>query len=173
MIRLLDATDADRLRAEPFSYSPVGATATSTYPSGFHRLAERAYIGDGRAAFDHAAERLMTWRMHEGAGLRVAAEAARVVEGAVVVCRLGPLRIPCRVVWVVEEPDRVGFGYGTLPGHPEAGEEAFVLELDDDVVHLSVTAYSRPGRWFTRLGGPVGRVLQRRVVRRYADALRS
>ena len=27
--------------------------------------------------------------------------------------------------------DPAGFGYGTLPGHPERGEEAFVVGRDD------------------------------------------
>jgi uncharacterized protein (UPF0548 family) len=111
--------------------------------------------------------------MHTGAGLRVAASADRVAVGGVVRCRLGPLPIPCRVVWVVDEPDRVGFGYGTLPGHPETGEEAFVVSRDPaGVVTLTVTAYSRPGLLLTRLAGPVGRWGQRLMIRRYARALR-
>jgi uncharacterized protein (UPF0548 family) len=164
---------ADRLREQPFTYEPVGATLGSTYPDGFHRLEVRSELGRGDAAFAHAVDRLMTWRMHSGAGLRVAASAERVAVGAVVRCRLGPLPIPCRVVWVVDEPDRVGFGYGTLPGHPEAGEEAFVVDRDAaGVVTLTVSAYSRPGLLLTRLAGPVGRLGQRLMIRRYAGALR-
>ncbi|GAA4732513.1 hypothetical protein GCM10023350_14890 [Nocardioides endophyticus] len=52
---------------------------------------------------------------------------------------LGPLalRIPCRVVYVVDEPERAGFAYGTLPGHPETGEELFLLSrLGDGPHHL-------------------------------------
>ena len=33
---------------------------------------------------------------------------------------LGLLRAPCRVVYVIDEPDVRGFAYGTLPGHPES-----------------------------------------------------
>jgi uncharacterized protein (UPF0548 family) len=165
--------DADRLREQPFTYEPVGATRGSTYPDGFHHLVVRSELGRGDAAFSHAADRLMTWRMHTGAGLRVAASAERVAEGGVVRCRLGPLPVPCRVVWVVEEPDEAGFGYGTLPGHPEAGEEAFVVSRDGaGVVTLTVSAYSRPGLLLTRLAGPVGRLGQRLMIRRYAGALK-
>ncbi|HEV8560641.1 MAG TPA: DUF1990 family protein [Actinophytocola sp.] len=39
---------------------------------------------------------------------------------------------PGRVVHVVEEEHRRGFAYGTLPGHPECGEEAFLLERHAD-----------------------------------------
>jgi uncharacterized protein (UPF0548 family) len=36
---------------------------------------------------------------------------------------LWPRDVPCRVVYVVDEPRRAGFAYGTLPGHPEIGGE--------------------------------------------------
>jgi uncharacterized protein DUF1990 len=47
---------------------------------------------------------------------------------------LGPasIRIPCRVAYVIREPLLRGFAYGTLPGHPEAGEERFALEQHGD-----------------------------------------
>jgi len=67
----------------------------------------------------------------------------------------------------------VGFGYGTLPGHPESGEEAFVVSRDGSgVVTLTVSAYSRPGLLVTRLAGPVGRWGQRVMIGRYARAVR-
>ena len=43
--------------------------------------------------------------------------------GSEVIVHLGPVRAPCRVVYVVDEPDRRGFAYGTLPGHPEIDGE--------------------------------------------------
>ena len=33
--------------------------------------------------------------------------------------------LPCRVIYVDEDPGRFAFAYGTLPGHPERGEVAF------------------------------------------------
>jgi uncharacterized protein (UPF0548 family) len=45
------------------------------------------------------------------------------VPGTDVLAHLGPIRVPCRVVYVLDEPERRGFAYGTLPGHPESGEE--------------------------------------------------
>ena len=78
--------------------------------------------------------------------------------------RFGPLRIvaPTRVVYVIDEPDRRGFAYGTLPGHPESGEEVFIVERQAGSTSVEVRAFSRPGRWFTRLGAPVARRIQRR-----------
>ena len=60
---------------------------------------------------------------------------------------LGPVRAPCRVVYVVDEPDRRGFAYGTLPGHAESGEELFLVRYDPatDEVYAEVTAFSRHG----------------------------
>ena len=73
-----------------------------------------------------------------------------------------------RIVWTVDEPDRRGFGYGTLPLHPESGEEAFVIERGaDGAVLFVITAFSRPATALTRLGGPVGRRVQAAVTRRY------
>ena len=46
------------------------------------------------------------------------------------VAHLGPWKVrePIEVVAVVDEPDRQGFAYGTLTGHPLRGEEAFIVE---------------------------------------------
>jgi uncharacterized protein (UPF0548 family) len=177
-VEVMSAGEAGRLRREQFTYVDVGATAStyhSGFPDGYHVSHHHEVIGHGRGHFERAAERLMTWRMHSDAGLRVRASSA-AARDAVVVCRLGPgrlsLRIPCRVIYVVEEPDRRGFGYGTLPGHPESGEESFLVAIEDDVVTLTVTAFSRPGLLVTRLGGPVSRWLQGRALRRYAAVLR-
>ncbi len=85
---------------------------------------------------------------------------------------LWPFRIPARVVYVVDEPARRGFAYGTLPGHPERGEEAFVVErLADDSVWLVIRAFSRPAGPLTWLGYPIARLLQAVYTARYQRAL--
>src|SRR3712207_7231330 len=59
-----------------------------------------------------------------------------------------------RVVYTVEEPDRAGFAYGTLPGHPERGEELFLLDrAPDGQLRLTISAFSRPATWLARAGG--------------------
>jgi uncharacterized protein (UPF0548 family) len=88
----------------------------------------------------------------------------------------GPVQItaPCRVVYVVQEPSRRGFAYGTLPGHPESGEEAFVVERHgDDTVTFTITAFSRPATVLARIAGPAGRTIQHRITGRYLQALAS
>lgn len=179
-VRRLSPAEADRLREEPFTYDEVGQTA-APYPTGFppgYRLVRHTeVVGHGQRAFDDACRKLMTWRMHADSGLRVTASSPAVEPGAVVVARLGPgpvsLRIPCRVIFVVDERGRRGFAYGTLPGHPETGEESLLLTLEEDQVRFTVTAFSRAGTLLSRLGGPVSWRMQERALRRYAAALRQ
>ena len=113
--------------------------------------------------------------MARGAGLRVPAATPRAAEGSSVVASfgVGPLRVPvpCRVVYVIDEPDRQGFAYGTLAGHPERGEELFLLTREDGVITFSIVAFSRPATLLTRLGGPVGHWVQDRITERYLRAL--
>ncbi|MEO5534448.1 MAG: DUF1990 domain-containing protein [Pseudolysinimonas sp.] len=82
------------------------------------------------------------------------------------------LRIPVRIVYVIDEPTRRGFGYGTLPGHPESGEEAFVVERrDDDSVWLTIRAFSRPAYAWLWIGYPILRLFQAVFTSRYEHAL--
>ncbi|WP_240640516.1 DUF1990 family protein [Microbacterium sp. 10M-3C3] len=53
-----------------------------------------------------------------------------------------------------------------------ASEERFALELTaSGAVVFRITAFSKPGRWFTRLGAPLARLVQTRMTRRYLAAL--
>ena len=83
-----------------------------------------------------------------------------------------PVTAPVRVVYVIDEPNRKGFAYGTLEGHPEIGEEAFVVErTDDGSVWLRITAFSRPSTWYWwALYVPL-RVAQELYTRRYLRVL--
>lgn len=160
------------LAALPLTYPEVGATA-GPMPPGYHHVRESAVIGSGRARFDRAAAEVMRWGMLRGAGLRVRATTDIAEVGAEVIVGLGPVLAPCRVVYVIDEPDRRGFAYGTLPGHAETGEELFAVRYDpaSDQVFAEVAAFSRHATWWSRLAGPVTSVLQRVVTRRYLRAL--
>jgi uncharacterized protein (UPF0548 family) len=112
--------------------------------------------------------------MHRGTGVRLDASAPRAAPGVTVTSRLAWISAPCQVVWTVQEEDRAGFGYGTLAGHPESGEESFVVSQDGDgEVWFAVTSFSRPARWYTRAAGPVVPLLQRAYARRCGRALRK
>jgi len=115
----------------------------------------------------------MHWGMQRGAGLRVQASSGVAVADAVVLVRMGFLPAPCRVVYVIDEPDIRGFAYGTLPGHPESGEERFVVRRDPttSAVFAEVSAFSRPATWWSKAGGPLVSVAQRVIARRYLRAV--
>ena len=168
---LADLTDA------PFTYAEVGATRTGELPAGYDHVVRSAVVGTGRKSFDRAAAAVFRWAGQRGAGLRVQADGPASTPGTVVLMtaglpRLG-LDIPCRVVWVVDEPDRRGFGYGTLPGHPETGEESFVvsLEPDGDVVY-AVSAFANLATTLSKLGAPVSKRVQSFALDRYTAAIR-
>jgi uncharacterized protein (UPF0548 family) len=65
---------------------------------------------------------------------------------------------PCRVVYVVDQADQFGFAYGTLPGHPEMGEVAFIISRDGaGRIDFRVRSFSRTVEPLARLGAPVTR----------------
>lgn len=156
----------------PLTYTEVGASLRDPLPSGYHHTRESVVVGRGRAVFERHAETVLGFDLHRRAGLLVETRAGRAAVGVdvVVALPLGPLRVRAldRLVAVVDEPDRRGFAYGTLAGHPEQGEESFVVTIDaDDVVRLDVRAFWRSVRWYSRLGGPVTVAIQRAITRRY------
>lgn len=154
-------------------YPEVGGTLADLRPAGYHHLAVERRLG-GPDRYDAAAAFVLGWGLQRGAGLRVPAGLRPATVGDRVMLHLGlgrvALPVPVEVVGVLAEPDRSGFAYGTLPGHPECGEELFAVERRADGTWLVIRAFSRPGRWFTRVAGPVGRRAQRTMTCRYLDA---
>jgi uncharacterized protein (UPF0548 family) len=169
----LPAATAAALRAAAYTYPEVGGTAGTPPPGYRHVVRTRTYADLDLAT---AAERLLTWQVHERSGLRVAASSPRAEPDAVVLMRLGlgpvALRIPCRVVYVVHRPEQAGFAYGSLPGHPVSGEELFLLRRDDSGrVSFTVSVFSRPATRLARAGGPLTRWGQDRMINRYLAVL--
>ncbi|MFI1646642.1 DUF1990 family protein [Streptomyces avidinii] len=160
------------------NYPDRGATAHRPLPAGYNHLHHRTRLGHGRAVFERAGTAVTTFHAHRTSGMRVQADVGAVRPGSRVVVGigLGPLRIdaPCQVIWTAYEPARIGFAYGTLAGHPECGEESFIVDVDPDgTVWFTVTAFSRPNTWYTRLAGPVVPFLQLRYARLLGHHLRG
>jgi uncharacterized protein (UPF0548 family) len=157
-----------------FSYPEVGATE-GVLSAGYRRLRRSAVIGRGRDFFQRAGELVLDWQVQRRSGLTVRAPGpVRAGMDAELIIGLGPLRVaaPVRVVYVITEQRRIGFGYGTRVGHPERGEESFIVALgDDDAVRIMITAFSRPATRLARLGGPITHLVQRLVTERYLRAL--
>ncbi|MBV9024341.1 MAG: DUF1990 domain-containing protein [Streptomycetaceae bacterium] len=162
-----------------YSYPETGRTRDPEHlPARYNHLHHRTLLGHGWNVFRAAGDAVISFQMHRAVGVKIRADADRALPGVKVDVAVvfGPVRIPapCEVVWSVEEPDRVGFAYGTLRGHPECGEESFIVELNEDGdVWLTVTAFSRPARWFTRLAGPLVSVFQNAYARRCGRILRK
>lgn len=161
-----------RSRQHEVTYPEVGLTRSSTLPAGYHHDRHRLRIGQGDADWERAKDAIRSWKAHAHAGVVITPSDAPIREGGTVLASrtIGPVTIlaPCRIVYVTEETTRFGFGYGTLPGHPERGEEAFhVGHGDDGTVTAEIVAFSRPDDLLTRLAGPVARMIQKAATRRY------
>lgn len=142
----------------------------------YRRWERSAEIGRGDGVWDWAASEVLRWGVKTRSGFTVhpddpAAEGARPV---IMAHPFGlSIREPVEVVAVVETPERVGFAYRTLPGHPVSGEEAFILSRDGDAVTLTIRSLTRAAdSWGWRASYPALRIAQEVARRRYFRALR-
>lgn len=145
-------------------------------PHGFRRMSRSVTVGRGARAFERASEGLRTWRCHDLVGLRVFPVATAPKEGDTVVVTLGSrylsIAAPCRIEAVIDEADRYGFIYATLPGHPERGAESFMVMIaDDGAVQCHIAAVSAPGAWATRIAGPLGWAIQSAATSGYLRSM--
>jgi uncharacterized protein (UPF0548 family) len=157
------------------SYPDVGCTLRPGPPGG-HGYTLTRTVGQGRDAFEGVVRGLRAWAPQRALGARVHPPEAPIERGTTVliVLRLGPLEVvaPDRVVACIDKPDAFGFAYGTLAGHPERGEESFVVRLGPDgAVTVTVTVVAEPASRWLALAGPALRLVQRRAVRTYVTAL--
>jgi uncharacterized protein (UPF0548 family) len=156
------------------TYREHGASLTAM-PDGYRHDRWTADLGPfSPGQLERAAHALLSWQAQRGAGLTIV-PGTPVRNGATfaIVIRLPVLYATAagRVVRVLHEPDRRGFAYGTLPHHPEQGEEAFQLIRDGTRILFRVTAFSRPAHPLARLGAPVSRMIQARLNRAYLRAM--
>ncbi|MEV3962515.1 DUF1990 domain-containing protein [Nocardia sp. NPDC050193] len=160
-----------------FTYSEIGATRREL-PPGYRHLRVRRPLASGEAEFRRLGAAVLRYRIQRGLGILREAGTPVAEPGTAVTVRLGigrfGLRAPCRVVYVLDEPGRIGFAYGTLPGHPMSGEELFAVEYDRDTgtVYGVVTAFSRPATRYMRLAGPLAVPVQRAAAAAYLEVLR-
>jgi uncharacterized protein (UPF0548 family) len=131
-------------------------------------------LGEGPEAYERAKEALREWRQFDLGWIRLLPPDAPIEVGTtvgVLARHYGFWSLnTARIIYLVEESgevERFGFGYGTLPGHGERGEERFSVEWrrEDDTVHYDVFAFSRPKHSLTWLGYPFARMLQKRFAR--------
>jgi uncharacterized protein (UPF0548 family) len=162
------------VRDVSFTYPEVGATRLGPFPAGYRHVRVRLPLSpDPRPAGDLQ----RVGHVHASARIRLDTSAAVAAPGVRVDTRLGvgPVRLhePCEVVWVERGPRRVGFGYGTLPGHVLVGEELFAVERDDaGRLWWVVELFSRPAPAWLRPFAAALEVFQRSYAAWLARAAR-
>ena len=164
----------------PHNYAPPLYTQFGSkqlqVPRGYVVDRHRTQIGQGTAAFEAAKAAMQQWRHFDLGWVRVANPDARVDPDQLVAVeahtpgfsRLGLWSVNIsRILYVIDEPTRFGFAYGTTPLHVESGEERFLVELYpvSSAVFYDVLAISRPAHWLARLAYPFTRSQQHRFAR--------
>ncbi|MBX7218336.1 MAG: DUF1990 domain-containing protein [Blastocatellia bacterium] len=166
----------------PLSYPEVGLTREGKAPAGYVVDHNRIALGQGEAVFTLACQALRSWHMFHLSWVRLYWPTAPLETGTVVgvgAAHFGFWSLnPCRIVYVLDEQGaspRYGFGYGTLPGHGERGEERFVIEWDRryDAVTYDIFAFSKPNHILAQLGYPIVRQLQQCFARESKTAMLS
>jgi len=161
--------------AAGFSYSEVGATE-GELPAGYRHDRWSTDLGeDAPDRLDHAATELLNWRPQRGAGMSLHPDepvSAGLTFALTLQLPLGGYAVaPGRVVYVIDEPHRRGFAYGTLVGHPEQGEESFIVRRADGRLVFEITAFSKPNHWLAKVGGRFTRRFQLAATKRYLAAM--
>jgi uncharacterized protein (UPF0548 family) len=158
-----------------FSYENVGALREGAAPRGYAVDRYRIKLGEGPEAYARAVEALRAWRQFDLGWTWLLPPHAPIEVGTtvgVLARHYGFWSLnTARIAYIVEESgevERFGFGYGTLPGHAERGEERFGVEWNrrlDGSVYYDVFAFSRPKHPLAWPGYPFARLLQKRFRR--------
>ena len=163
--------------AKPYSYTAVNGTKTGPV-RGFDNDHQQIVLGVGDGVWERAREALLHWQQFPSPWTRIHATAPGLESGQVVAVMFQLVGLwwinSARIVYTIDENDRFGFAYGTLPGHVESGEECFWIERDrDGRVHYHIKAFSRPAYWMVWLGYPFARYYQRKFVRQSLQQMRK
>jgi uncharacterized protein (UPF0548 family) len=153
-----------------FNYPMVGATQNETAPPNFDVDKNKILLGTGPEAWEAAKLAIRQWVMFPGPWTQIEPHYAPIKTHQTIAMLAQVMGLwwtnSCRIVYVIDEPNRFGFAYGTLPGHVEKGEELFLVERDaTNHVYYVLQAFSRPRHLLVRLTYPLPRVFQRKFQR--------
>jgi uncharacterized protein (UPF0548 family) len=159
----------------PLNYPEVGATRDQPPARGYNIDRYEIQLGSGQEAYTRAVAAIRGLHMWDFDWIQLCWPTTPIAAGSILATLTRQLGLwflnACRIVYVLDEPRRFGFAYGTVQGHVEAGEERFLVEWRaDDTVWYEILAFSRPAHWLLRLGYPFARRLQRRFG---ADSLQA
>ena len=150
------------------TYRCIGCTRSGPL-DGFDFDHHRILLGHGDAVYEEARFAIASWKMFPPSWTRVTHKEKSIGVGQTVAVAIRVLGLwwlnSARIVYVIDDANRFGFAYGTLPGHVECGEERFMVERDSDhAVWYDLTALSQPRHWTTRIGYPLVRRFQRQFA---------
>ena len=162
---------------DSFSYPEIGATREAR-PAGYNIDHNRMKIGNGSEDFELAKSAVRQWKMFDVPGMHLCYPDTPIEVGrnvAALAHHLGFYSLnSSRIVYIIDEPTRFGFAYGTLTEHVEIGEERFFVEFhpESDEVWYDIFAFSRPGHLLVKLGYPYSRYKQRQFAVGSKEAMR-
>lgn len=171
----ISGDDLTQLRSSEPTYDHVGSTLDPDWKASERHYERRATVGAGLKDFEAARSALLAWRPQRSLGASITPCGVKPDSGKTVVIGLGlgglRLNVPNRIVAVIDEANRFGYAYGTLPGHPERGEELFLLEQEHDgSVVMTIRVDAEPARGLAKVDFIV-RPLQRVAIHRYLSAV--
>src|ERR1051326_5811490 len=153
---------------EPFSYAAVGGTQKDS-PAGYRVDHNRILIGYGLDRFEAAKGAIDDWKMldldwTELFPTRRSVQVGTAVAGVVRHLGFWSVNIS-RLIYVIAEPSRYGFAYGTLACHAEEGEERFLVAHDPntDEVWYDFVGFSKPKPGLGRIRFPIRQILPERI----------
>ncbi|KAA5539184.1 DUF1990 domain-containing protein [Roseiconus nitratireducens] len=162
-----------------FNYPDVGASR-GQFPLRYDHDHFEVVLGRGRDVFDAARIAIENWQ-HFNVGWAEAIPLSTPITAAdnvAIRARLGGIwgLAAGRVIEVIDDlsPDgeRFGFSFGTLPGHPEQGEERFeICLMPDGRVRYRVAAFFRSNHWAIGIAWPYLRQRFNRFRRETAKVL--
>lgn len=164
---------------KPFSYREVGITRSETASSSFVRDHNRILLGIGNDVFEQAKTAVRNWKMFAFPWIELCFASTPIEAGRTVAILVRHFRFyslnAARIAYVIDEPGRFGFAYGTLPEHGEIGEERFSVEIDQTTgeVRYDLLAYSRPGALLAKIGYPLSRYLQKSFATDSKQAMKN
>jgi len=116
----------DGLKDAELTHVQQGSTREdlSRAPAGYVLDRYGVELGRGRDVFDRARAALSRIENYPPSFTRIVRRPTKLEPGgqfATVVSHMGFCSVhPCRILYVIEEPARFGFGFGPLPGHSES-----------------------------------------------------
>jgi len=160
------------------SYDDIGASRETRAPHGYTVDHNHIQLGRGLVAWEAAKSAVCEWKMFDIPWLQLCFSNAPIREGqnvAIVISHFGFWSLNAsRIIYVIDEPRRFGFAYGTLREHAESGEERFLVEWrEDDSVWYDLFAFSRPNAAMAKVFHPFARHLQKSFARDSKSAMRS